>query len=85
MVDIDTNICVYNCVNMATNLSIDETLLTEAKKLGHFRTKRDTVNSALEEFIQRRKQVEILQLFNTIEYDKSYDYKKLRMKQKPKQ
>ena len=69
---------------MATNLSINERLLTEAKKLGHFKTKRETVNSALEEFIQRRRQVEIKKLFNSIEYDPGYDHKKTRMKRQPR-
>jgi Arc/MetJ family transcription regulator len=63
---------------MATNLAIDDRLLNEAKKLGHFPSKKETVNFALREFIERRKQREILQLFNTIEYIRDYDYKKLR-------
>ena len=40
---------------MATNLNIDQDLLKEAQRLGIQRTKRKTVNDALEEYIQRRK------------------------------
>jgi len=63
---------------MATNLNIDETLLNEAQRVGHLKTKRETVNQALEEFIQRRKQKEILSLFGKVELNAEYDYKKAR-------
>ncbi len=63
---------------MATNLAIDDALISEAQKVGKFKTKRETVTTALKEFIQRRKQEEIVDLFNTLEYDPGYDYKDLR-------
>ena len=66
------------CVSMASNLAIDDSLLNEAKKIGHFRTKKETVNSALQEFIERRKQLLILELENSIDYDKNYSYKNQR-------
>jgi len=61
-----------------TNLAIDDRLIEEAQKLGHHRTKKDTVTAALGEYIQRRKQQGILSLFGTIEYDQAYDYKRER-------
>jgi Arc/MetJ family transcription regulator len=67
-------------VNVPTNLAIDDRLLAEAQKLGHHRTKRQTVNAALDEYVQRRKQQHILTLFGTIEYDRAYDYKQERRK-----
>ena len=45
---------------------------------GGLKTKRDTVNLALKEFIQRRKNADILALFGTIDYDADYDYKEAR-------
>jgi Arc/MetJ family transcription regulator len=63
---------------MATNLAIDDELLTEALKVGGFKTKKDTVNAALSEFVQRRKQMEIIKHFGTVDYDPRYDYKKAR-------
>jgi len=66
---------------MATNLAIDNILLDEALKVGGLKTKKDTVNTALKEFIQKRKQVEIVDFFGAVEYDKDYDYKKLRQRQ----
>ncbi len=63
---------------MATNLAIDDRLIEEAKDIGNHRTKKGAVTEALQEYIQRRKQSEILKIFNTIDYDKDYDYKKQR-------
>ncbi len=63
---------------MATNLAIDDSLIEEAKSLGKHSTKKDAVTEALVEYIQRRKQSEILEIFNTIEYEREYDYKKQR-------
>jgi Arc/MetJ family transcription regulator len=67
---------------MATNLSIDTKLLEEALKAGGLKTKKDTVNLALEEFIKRRKTADILNLFGQVEYDEDYDYKKGRQQDK---
>jgi len=63
---------------MPTNLAIDDRLLEEAQKLGHHRTKKETVNAALDEYIRRRKQQEILSLFGKIDYHDDYDYKRER-------
>jgi len=63
---------------MPTNLAIDDGLIEEARKLGGHRTKKDTVNAALDEYIRRRKQQEILSLFGAIDYDPAYDYKRER-------
>jgi hypothetical protein len=41
--------------------------------IGGLKTKKDTVNLALDEFIQRRKRQEVTNLFGKIEFDKSYD------------
>jgi len=63
---------------MATNLALDDTLIEEAKILGKHRTKKAVVTEALQEYIQRRKQSEIFKIFNTITFDKDYDYKQQR-------
>ena len=65
---------------MPNNLDFDPFLLEEALKLGGFRYKKDAVNAALAEYVNRRKQKEIISLFGTIDYDKSYNYKQGRMK-----
>ena len=63
---------------MATNLAIDDWLIEEAKLVGKHRTKKGAVTEALLEYIQRRKQSEILRIFHSIDYDQDYDYKKQR-------
>lgn len=70
--------CVTNNVSMATNLSIDADLLEQALQIGGFSTKKETVNQALAEFVQRRKQREIIALFGNLPQDADYDYKKAR-------
>jgi hypothetical protein len=65
---------------MATNLGVDNLLLEEAQKIGGHRTKKAAVTEALQEYIQHRKQLKIIELFNTIDYDPKYNHKKLRGK-----
>lgn len=65
---------------MATNLAIDDKLLEEARIVGKHATKKAVVNEALAEYIQRRKQAEIINLFHSVEYDSDYDYKIQRKK-----
>jgi len=69
-------LCVKTGVTMATNLSIDTDLLEEALQVGGLKTKKDTVNQALLDFVQRRKQREIIDLFGKFPCDKDYNYKK---------
>ncbi|MEA1935151.1 MAG: type II toxin-antitoxin system VapB family antitoxin [Thermodesulfobacteriota bacterium] len=63
---------------MPTNLAIDDKLIEEARLVGQHRTKKAVVTEALHEYIQRRKQVEIINLFGTIEYESDYNYKQQR-------
>ncbi len=65
---------------MPTNLQIDDGLLKKALKLGGFKSKKDTVNRALSEFVNRREQSAIGELFGTLEFVPGFDYKKLRAK-----
>lgn len=65
---------------MATNLAIDDNLLEEARLIGKHATKKAVVNEALAEYVQRRKQAEIINLFHKVDYDSDYDYKDQRKK-----
>jgi hypothetical protein len=61
---------------MATNLAIDDQLLQEALEISGLKTKKDTVNLALKEFVDRRKQLEIINIFGKMDPDPNYDYKR---------
>jgi len=63
---------------MATNLAIDDKLILQALKIGHHKTKKEAVTTALREYITHKKQVEITGLFGKVEFDEKYDYKKAR-------
>ena len=67
-------------LHMATNLAIDDALLSKALKIGGKKTKKDTVNEALREFIVRREQKKVLDLFGTVDYFDDYEPKKARKK-----
>lgn len=58
---------------MAANPAIDDALLKEAQIIGGHKTKKATVTEALKEYIRKRKQMEVVELFGTIDYD--YNYK----------
>jgi Arc/MetJ family transcription regulator len=60
---------------MATNLSIDPELLERALEVSGERTKKAAVTKALEEFIARRRQKRLLELFGKLEWDEDFDYK----------
>ena len=63
---------------MATNLAIDPELLERALRASGERTKTAAVTLALKELIARREQARILDLFGSLEWDESYDYKRER-------
>lgn len=63
---------------MPTNLAIDDDLLEEALRIGGHRTKKATVTEALKEYIEHRKQMQIVDLFGQLDYDPDYDYKEQR-------
>lgn len=60
---------------MATNLDLDDKLIAQAQKIGRYKTKKETVMSALREYIAHKKQMEILNLFGQINFDDRYNYK----------
>ena len=64
--------------HMATNLAIDPQLLDRALEVSGEKTKKAAVTMALKEFIARREQKRLLELFGNLEWDADYDYKKER-------
>ena len=64
-----------NDSHMPTNLAIDPELLERALEVSGEKTKKAAVTRALQEFIARRKQRKLLELFGALEWDPDYDYK----------
>jgi hypothetical protein len=60
---------------MATNLSIDPELIERALIVSGERTKKAAVTKALQEYIARREQKRLAELFGKLEWDSEYDYK----------
>jgi Bacterial antitoxin of type II TA system, VapB len=63
---------------MVTNLNVDTALLQEAVALDGEATAEALVEKALRSYIQYRKQLQVIDLFGTIDYDETYDYKQQR-------
>ena len=63
---------------MPTNLNLDDRLIDQAQKLGGHKSKKDAVNAALDEYIQHRRRLRVIQSFGTFDFDEKYDYKKER-------
>ncbi len=63
---------------METPLQIDQTLLQEALALSNHPTANVLIESALREYIQRRKQLQVIELFGTIDYEEDYNYNQQR-------
>ena len=60
---------------MATNLALDPDLLEKVLALSGQATKKAAVTIALKEFIARREQPKLSELFGKLDWDASYDYK----------
>jgi hypothetical protein len=60
------------------NLTLDDSLIQEACQLGGFANANDVATQALLEYIQRHKQLKLLDLFGTIEYHDNYNIKEQR-------
>ena len=60
---------------MATNLALDPYLLDRVVEVSGEPTKKAAVTLALKEFIARREQRRLSDLFGKLEWDPAYDYK----------
>ena len=60
---------------MATNLALDQDLLDRAFLVSGEPTKKAAVTRALQEFIARREQRRVAELFGKLDWNSAYDYK----------
>jgi Arc/MetJ family transcription regulator len=66
---------------LATNLAIDPDLIERARSVSGEKTKKAAVTKALREFIARREQRGLVDLFGKVDWDIDYDYKAERSRQ----
>jgi Arc/MetJ family transcription regulator len=64
---------------MRTNIVIDDDLINEAISLTGIRTKRELVNLALQELVDKRKKKDLFKLAGQIEFSNDFDHKKTRV------
>ena len=64
-----------NIIHMPTNLALDDQLIEEARRAGKHKTKKEAVTAALDEYVNKRRQMRILEAFGTFSVDPAYDYK----------
>ena len=62
-------------MHMATNLAISPDLLERAVELSGEKTKTAAVTLALREFIARHEQRRLIELFNSLDWDPTFDHK----------
>ncbi len=60
---------------MATNLALDDDLIQAAREVGGHKTKKEAVTAALEEYVKRRAQLQMIEAFGTVDFDPKYDHK----------
>jgi len=60
---------------MRTNIDIDEKLIRRAMEISGQTTKRGVVTLALDEFITRRSQLDLRDLFGQVTFAPGYDHK----------
>jgi len=65
---------------VSIQLNIDDALLQEALALDEQVSIDALLETALREYIERRKRLKVLELFGTIDYDEDYDYKQQRQR-----
>ena len=66
----------------ATNIELNEDLVKKAMRLGKLKSKKDAVNLALGEFVQRHEQMKVLSHFGTVEFDHNDNYKSQRVRER---
>ncbi|WGV28250.1 type II toxin-antitoxin system VapB family antitoxin [Halotia branconii] len=66
---------------METNIEIVNSLIQEALELGGHISRRAVIEEALKEYVQRRKQLKVLELFGTIEYEDNDDHQQQRQRE----
>lgn len=68
--------CILLC--MRTNIVLNANLVKEAFKYSKVKTKKDLVETALKEFVENHRRMDIRDLKGKISFQANYDYKSMR-------
>ena len=60
---------------MRTNVNLDDQLIEEALKLSGLKTKKEVIDQALREFVNKRNRHDLRELHGKILFDETYNYK----------
>ena len=63
---------------MRTNIVIDDKLMEEAMRVSGLSTKKEVVDRALSEFVERHTRKDLRELMGKIQFADNYDYKAMR-------
>lgn len=63
---------------MRTNIVLDDELVAEAFKYSSVKTKRELVHLALQEFVDRKRRMNLMDLEGHVGFVEEYDYKRMR-------
>lgn len=63
---------------MRTNIEIDDTLMQQAIRISGLKTKKDVVEQAMIEFVERRTRKDLSELRGMIQFADNYDYRAAR-------
>lgn len=70
--------CIRRCIDVRTNIVIDDKLMEQAMRVSGLTTKKDVVATALFEFVQRHTRKDLKELQGKIQFADDYDYKAMR-------
>jgi metal-responsive CopG/Arc/MetJ family transcriptional regulator len=63
---------------MRASFPIEETLVDTACQVGNHSSREAAIEAALREYVERHRQQQIIEMFGTVEFDSTYDYKEAR-------
>ena len=66
------------CIDVRTNIVLDDELVEEAFRHSNAKTKRELVDMALREFVENHRRKDVRELRGKISFHPGYDYKRLR-------
>lgn len=66
---------------MRTNIVLDDALVAEAFRYSTAKTKKDLIHTALKEFVERQRRLNLLDIEGKVDFAEGYDYKSMRQGQ----